>query len=109
MGVVFVVLAVLALAIKLIGLLDREPAPVASPASAPANAPSATASPTVTPEGMTGEQIAAIAVALALSETKSAAMPARSSNVGSTTGSWLQAGRMRVLSSGSSSARERRG
>ena len=109
MGVVFVVLAVLALAIKLIGLLDREPAPVASAASATTPAPSAPASPTVTSEGMTGEQVAAIAVALALSESKSAAMPARSANLGSTAGSWLQAGRMRVLSLGSSSARERRG
>jgi len=104
MGVVFAVLALLAIAIKGISLLDREPAPAATPeqptaASAPVDSSS---------DGITGQQVAAIAVAIALSEGSSVSIPRSISKAGQTAGSWLQSGRMRVLGSGTSSARERR-
>jgi sodium pump decarboxylase gamma subunit len=106
MGVVFAVLALLALSIKGISLLDRPPSP--EPASAPVvPAPVVEASS----EGITGEQVAAIAVALALAEPKSSSIAASISRAGSTTGSWLQSGRIRALgsnSTGSTGARERR-
>lgn len=106
MGVVFAVLAVLALSIKGISLLDREPAPAPV---AQAAAPTTTPATSSDSGKITGEQVAAIAVALALSEPKSASViPSSVSRVGNTAGSWLQSGRMRVLGSGSSSARERR-
>lgn len=135
MGVVFVVLALLALSIKGISLLDKEaaPAPAASAAAvAPAPPPApASASGDITGEqvaaiavalapappprpasasgDIAGEQVAAIAVALALSEPKSASfIPPSVPRSGESAGSWLQSGRMRALGSNSSGARERR-
>ncbi|MDP7262108.1 MAG: OadG family protein [Dehalococcoidia bacterium] len=103
MGVVFAVLALLALSIKGISLLDREPsAPEQSDA-----VPVTTAAPEQTAE-ITGQQVAAIAVALALSEPKPPSIPASISQAGTAAGSWLQSGRMRVLGSSSTGARERR-
>lgn len=104
MGVVFVVLALLAIAIKGISLLDRETAPAAAPEPEPVSgAPAQSA-----PEGITGQQVAAIAVALALSEGSPVSIPRSISKAGQTAGSWVQSGRIRVLGSGTSSARERR-
>jgi Na+-transporting methylmalonyl-CoA/oxaloacetate decarboxylase gamma subunit len=105
MGVVFVVLAILALSIKGISLLDREPSPETEE-----KMPAAASSPPVaTPRGgITGEQVAAIAVALALSEPTAPSVPASISRAGAAAGSWLQSGRMRVLGSSSTGARERR-
>jgi len=104
MGVVFVVLALLAVSIKVISLLDRDEQPsVATPAPVPAAAPASSS------DGISGEQVAAIAVAIALSESPSQSISARTSE-GSSAGSWLQAGRSRVLNnSGNSAYRERRG
>jgi len=103
MGIVFAVLAILALSIKGISLLDRKP--LSSPASEPVvSAPVVQ----VTSDGITGEQVAAIAVALALSEPKSSSIGATISPVGSTADSWLQSGRIRALGSNSTGARERR-
>ncbi len=105
MGIVFAVLAILALSIKGISLLDRQPAPKATVAVAESAVPSTVTVPASASDGkITGQQVAAIAVALALSEPKRSAI----SRAGSTAGSWLQSGRMRVLGSGSSGARERR-
>ena len=104
MGVVFVVLASLAVSIKVISLLDRDEQPsVATPAPVPAAAPASSS------DGISGEQVAAIAVAIALSESPTRSIPARTSEK-SSAGSWLQAGRSRVLNnSGNSAYRERRG
>jgi sodium pump decarboxylase gamma subunit len=103
MGVVFAVLALLALTIKGISMLDRE-------SSSPEDAESVDAVPTASPSSdeITGQQVAAIAVALALAEPKSALIPASISRAGSAAGSWLQSGRMRVLGSRSTGGRERR-
>jgi Na+-transporting methylmalonyl-CoA/oxaloacetate decarboxylase gamma subunit len=103
MGIVFAVLAILALSIKGISLLDRKPSP--TPASEPVVS---TPVAQVTSDGITGEQVAAIAVALALSEPKSSSIGASISRAGSTAGSWLQSGRIRALGSNSTGARERR-
>ena len=95
MGVVFAVLALLALSIKGISLLDRQPPVVKSAESAtPATEQVATDDGEIT-----GEQVAAIAVAMALSESKLASIPAAVSRAGSTAGSWLQSGRIRALGS----------
>lgn len=104
MGVVFVVLAILALSIKGISLLDREPT------TEPESESVAISSTTVVSSSgeITDEQVAAIAVALALSEPKTSSIPASISRAGVTAGSWLQSGRMRVLGSSSTGARERR-
>ena len=108
MGVVFAVLAILAMSIKGISLLDKEATPAPAPSAAPA-APVTSPAPAPTSDGITGEQVAAIAVALALSESKaSSTMPPSSSRSGESAGSWLQSGRMRALGSNSIGARERR-
>lgn len=107
MGVVFVVLALLAVSIKVISLLDRDEQPSTTAAPTPAAAP-ATA-PASSSGGISGEQVAAIAVAIALSESPSRSIPTRASKE-SSAGSWLQAGRSRVLNNyGNSAYRERRG
>jgi Na+-transporting methylmalonyl-CoA/oxaloacetate decarboxylase gamma subunit len=105
MGIVFAVLAILALSIKGIGLLDRQSAPkVTGTEAIPGTAPA----PTPVPDGkITGQQVAAIAVALALSEQKGSSITPAISKADSSAGSWLQSGRMRVLGSGSGGARER--
>lgn len=115
MGVVFVVLALLAVSIKVISLLDRDeqPSTTAAPTPAAASAPTPTPTPATAPAsssgGISGEQVAAIAVAIALYESPSRSIPTRASKE-SSAGSWLQAGRSRVLNnSGNSAYRERRG
>ena len=104
MGVVFAVLALLVLSIKGISLLDRQP-PVATPAEStvPATEPDATDDGEIT-----GQQVAAIAVAMALSESKLASIPAAISRAGATAGSWLQSGRIRALGSSSQGTRGNR-
>jgi Na+-transporting methylmalonyl-CoA/oxaloacetate decarboxylase gamma subunit len=107
MGVVFVVLALLALSIKGLSLLDREPSPVpqATIAAATPGAGATIADSAPSPTGeITGQQVAAIAVALALSE-QTAASPLTTSSPSATgttspgAGSWLQSGRIRNLGS----------
>ena len=104
MGIVFVVLAILALSIKGISLLDRQSAtkvPVDE-----SGVPETVVVP-VAERKITGQQVAAIAVALALSEPKGPVIGPTISRAGSTAGSWLQSGRLRLLGSGSIGARER--
>jgi sodium pump decarboxylase gamma subunit len=103
MGIVFAVLALLALSIKGISMLDREPIEVQPAAVAATSAPAVPA-----PSGeITEQQVAAIAVAMALSEPKSASVSSYISRAGSSAGSWLQSGRMRVLGSNLSGQRKR--
>lgn len=105
MGIVFAVLALLAVSIKGISLLDREPSASSQPSEAASPAPITTpASAPVASGKITGQQVAAIAVALALSEPKAASIPTSISRADATAGSWLQSGRMRMLGSGSSGA-----
>jgi sodium pump decarboxylase gamma subunit len=99
MGIVFAVLALLALSIKAISLLDREPSAITLVAETHAATPAEPAG------AVTGQQVAAIAVAMALSEPRTSMIPASLSKAGSTAGSWLQSGRMRVLGSGSRARR----
>ncbi|NQW19755.1 MAG: OadG family protein [Chloroflexi bacterium] len=104
-GIVFAVLAALALAIKGISLLDREPA---SSPSSDSTTRIGTTAPTGSPSGtITGQQVAAIAVAFALSELTPNVILSSISTAGINAGAWLQSGRMRVLGTGSSNARER--
>lgn len=103
MGVVFAVLALLALSIKVLGMFDRDP--VADPetpgsVSAPAATSAGASASASAPNGeITGQQVAAIAVALALSEPKAASISSSPGPIstGLSTGSWLQSGRMRSL------------
>lgn len=109
MGVVFAVLALLAISIKGISLLDREPQSAKAPEATAVSVAATPAQGTPVLDGqITGQEVAAIAVALALSEPKSAPMSSSISRAGNTAGSWLQSGRIRMLGS-SSSVRERRG
>ena len=96
MGIVFAVLVLLALSIKVLSLFDRDPAADSAVLSSTSDAVSA-------PDGeITGQQVAAIAVALALSEPKatSTSPPSGLTSPGPSTGSWLQSGRMRSLGTG---------
>ena len=104
MGIVFAVLVLLALSIKGMSMLDREPSPVQPATVATTSPPTAPA-----PSGkITDQQVAAIAVAMALSEPKTGSVTSSISSAGSSAGSWLQSGRMRVLGSNLSSLRKRR-
>ncbi len=102
MGIVFAVLALLALSIKVLSFFDRDTADEGK-ATGGASAPSGDAlSPASLPDDkITGQQVAAIAVALALSEPKATFIsPSTGSFGGSSglsTGAWLQSGRMRSL------------
>lgn len=100
MGIVFAVLALLALSIKVLSFFDRDPAAPAA-ASTPESAPAG---------GITGQQVAAVAVALALSEPEATlgSPPSGPVSSGPSTGSWLQSGRIRSLGAGLST-RGRRG
>ena len=104
MGIVFAVLAILSLSIKGISQLDRESPPKV--AAAQSAVPETVVVP-VAERKITGQQVAAIAVALALSEPKGPVIGPTISRAGSTAGSWLQSGRLRLLGSGSIGARER--
>jgi sodium pump decarboxylase gamma subunit len=103
MGIVFVVLALLSLSIKVISMLDREPSATRPVAVATTAAPATPASS----GKITEQQVAAIAVAMALSEPKMASVSSSIFRAGSSAGSWLQSGRMRVLGSNPSSSRKR--
>ena len=107
MGIVFAVLVILALSIKGISLLDRQSATKVAVGES-AVPETVVVSVPVADGKITGQQVAAIAVALALSEPKRSATGPAISRAGSTAGSWLQSGRMRLLGSGSIGARERR-
>ena len=104
MGVVFAVLALLALSIKGISLFDLEPSPAPIAETSPVQA----TEPAESPGKITGQQIAAIAVAMALSEAPATSIPSSISKAGATAGFWLQSGRMRVLGSGSPTVGKRR-
>jgi len=99
MGIVFAVLALLALSIKGISMLDRESSAVQPSAVAASAAPATPASS----GKITEQQVAAIAVAMALSEPKTASVSSSISSAGSSAGSWLQSGRIRILGSSPSS------
>ena len=107
MGIVFVVLAILALSIKGISLLDRQSA-TKVPVDESGVPETVVVSVPVADGKITGQQVAAIAVALALSEPKRSSIGPPITRAGSTAGSWLQSGRMRLLGSVSIGARERR-
>jgi len=107
MGAVFVVLILLALSIKAITLLDRENiAPVESravPDSVDLDSDSQNS------VAITGQQVAAMAVAIALSDYGS--VPTRSLIPVSralSPDAWLQSGRTRAMSSSGLLARDRR-
>ena len=98
MGIVFAVLALLALSIKVLGIFDRD-RDTPDVSSATIEASGATSADALVGD-ITGQQVAAIAVALALSERDSSPDPGPTSSPsasGQSTGSWLQSGRMRAL------------
>lgn len=107
MGAVFVVLIALALSIKAITLLDHEKAAV--PESHVVSDPVDSGPDTGSSNSISGQQVAAMAVAIALADSGS--IPTqhltpvhRTSSVDS----WLQSGRARTMSSSRSLARDRR-
>jgi Na+-transporting methylmalonyl-CoA/oxaloacetate decarboxylase gamma subunit len=94
MSIVFAVLALLAVLIKVLSIFDRDPAAVPQ-AAGPGSVPE-----TPSPAGeITGEQVAAIGLALALSERNLSPAPGPrvGPQPGPSTGSWLQRGRLRSL------------
>ena len=95
MGVVFVVLTLLALSIKALSLFDSDPAIDAEAE------PAGTAA--VSLGSITEQQVAAIGVALAVSESESLSIPrptiGTATGSAANTGTWLQAGRIRMLRS----------
>lgn len=95
MGVVFVVLTLLALSIKALSLFDSDPAIDAEAE------PAGTAAMSL--RSITEQQVAAIGVALAVSESESLSIPrptiGTETGPDAKTGSWLQAGRIRMLRS----------
>ena len=107
MGAVFVVLILLALSIKAITLLDRENIALAE--SHAVSDPVDSAPDTEISDSISGQQVAAMAVAIALADSGS--IPTqhltpvhRTSSVDS----WLQSGRARTMTSSRSLARDRR-
>ena len=107
MGAVFVVLILLALSIKAITLLDRENlAPVESnaiPDSVDLDSDSRNS------DSITGQQVAAMAVAIALSDSGSVPrQPLIPVSRASSPDAWLQSGRTRAMSSSGLLARNRR-
>ena len=107
MGAVFVVLILLALSIKAITLLDREDlAPVESnaiPDSVDLDSDSRNS------DSITGQQVAAMAVAIALSDSGSMpTQPLIPVSRASSPDAWLQSGRTRAMSSSGLLARNRR-
>ena len=95
MGVGFVVLALLALSIKALSLLDSDPVVDAEAE------PDGTGG--VSRRSITEQQVAAIGVALAISESETLSIPRPTigtvAGPEANTGSWLQAGRIRMLRS----------
>ena len=107
MGAVFVVLILLALSIKAITLLDRENiAPVEShvvPHSVDLDSDSRNS------DSITGQQVAAMAVAIALSDSGSVpTQPLTPVRRTSSPDAWLQSGRTRAMSSSGLLVRDRR-
>ena len=107
MGAVFVVLIVLALSIKAITLLDHEKATL--PESNVLSDPVDSGPDTEISDSISGQQVAAMAVAIALADSGS--LPAQPSTPVRRTLSpdvWLQSGRVRAMSSSGSLVRDRR-
>ncbi len=107
MGAVFVVLIVLALSIKAITLLDHEKATL--PESNVLSDSVDSGPDTEISDSVSGQQVAAMAVAVALADSGS--MPTQPLTPVHRTSSadlWLQSGRARTMSSSRSLARDRR-
>jgi len=104
MGIVFAVLALLAVSIKVLNLFDRNPAVVSQAAGSEL-------SPEIPSSAgeITGQQVAAIGLALALSEQNLSptAGPRVEPQPGPSAGSWLQSGRLRSLGNTPGSAGRR--
>ena len=108
MSIVFAVLAMLALSIKVLNMFDRDPE-TPDVVSATSGASGVTSADALAGE-ITGQQVAAIAVALTLSEQDSSPVPGPTGSqplAGQSTGSWLQSGRMRSLGSALNPMRRR--
>ena len=107
MGAVFVVLILLALSIKAITLLDRENVALAE--SHAVSDPVDSGPDTEISDSISGQQVAAMAVAIALADSGSvptqALTPARRTL---SPDAWLQSGRTRAMSSSGSLVRDRR-
>ena len=107
MGAVFVVLILLALSIKAITLLDRENI---APAESHAVSDSVDLdADSQSPDSISGQQVAAMAVAIALSDSGSVpTQPLIPVSRASSPDAWLQSGRTRAMSSSRFAARDRR-
>ena len=107
MGAVFVVLIVLALSIKAITLLDHEKATL--PESNVLSDPVDSGPDTEISDSVSGQQVAAMAVAVALADSGSMpTQPLIPVHRTSSADLWLQSGRARTMSSSRSLARDRR-
>ncbi len=107
MGAVFVVLILLALSIKAITLLDRENVALVE---SHAVSDSGDLDPdSGNSDSITGQQVAAMAVAIALSDSGSVpTQPLTPVRRTLTPDAWLQSGRARAMSSSGSLVRDRR-
>ena len=107
MGAVFVVLILLALSIKAITLLDREN--VALTESHAVSDPVDSGPDTEITDSISGQQVAAMAVAIALVDYGSVpAQPLPPMGRTLSPDTWLQSGRTRAMSSSGSLVRDRR-
>ncbi len=107
MGAVFLVLILLALSIKAITLLDRENI---TPAESHAVSDSVDLDPdSQSPDSISGQQVAAMSVAIALSDYGSVpTQPLTPMGRTLSPDTWLQSGRIRAMSSSGSLVRDRR-
>jgi len=107
MGAVFLVLILLALSIKAITLLDRENI---TPAESHAVSDSVDLDPdSQSPDSISGQQVAAMAVAIALADYGSVpTQPLTPVRRTLSPDVWLQSGRARAMSSSGSLVRDRR-
>ena len=105
MGAVFLVLILLALSIKAITLLDRE-----NITPAESHAVSVDLDPdSQSPDSISGQQVAAMAVAIALADYGSVpTQPLTPMGRTLSPDTWLQSGRTRAMSSSGSLVRDRR-
>ena len=107
MGAVFVVLILLALSIKAITLLDRENVALAE--SHAVSDPVDSGPDTEISDSISGQQVAAMAVAIALAASGSMpTQPLTAVHRASSADLWLQSGRARTMSSSRSLSRDRR-
>ena len=107
MGAVFVVLIVLALSIKAITLLDHEKATL--PESNVLSDPVDSGPDTEISDSISGQQVAAMAVAIALADSGSVpTQPLTPVRRTLSPDAWLQSGRARAMSSSGSLVRDRR-